>query len=180
MIHHHGPVHHLEHFDLNELESHAIQHSINPRNLNPSTAQPLPSTHNGQPSKPQWQVRPPTADNIFKKPLALHSTSPMTGFLRDGYCHVPAGDFGNHAVAASVSKEFLDFTASRGNDLRSAGLTPGCKWCLCASRWKEAFLARKNDTDPVVPKVWLNATNEKALGKVELEELKKFAADKEE
>lgn len=67
----------------------------------------------------------------------------MTGFLRNGYCEVPAGDFGNHAVAAEVTEEFLDFTARQGNDLRSiGGMKGGCKWCLCASRWYEAFEAR--------------------------------------
>ena len=29
-----------------------------------------------------------------------------------------------------LTKEFLDFSASRGNNLRSIGLEPGCKWCL--------------------------------------------------
>lgn len=36
---------------------------------------------------------------VFKKPLALFSQSPMTGFYRDGYCRVGAEDGGNHAVA---------------------------------------------------------------------------------
>lgn len=53
---------------------------------------------------------------------------------------------------AEVTDEFLTFSASRGNDLRQIGLTGGCKWCLCVSRWKEAMEARKNDDDPVVPK----------------------------
>ena len=68
--------------------------------------------------------------SVLRTPLALHSTSPMTGFTRTGRCEVPPSDFGNHSVAAEVSDKFLDFTASRGNDLRSAGLTAGCKWCL--------------------------------------------------
>jgi len=120
--------------------------------------------------------------NVFKQPLALHSTSPVTGFLRNGYCEVPASDYGNHAVAAEVSEEFLEFSASRGNDLRVIpGMKAGCKWCLCASRWLEAFNARKSEPagDKIVPKVYLNATNEKALGKINLEDLKAFAADKE-
>ena len=36
---------------------------------------------------------------VFKRPLQQHSTKPMTGFLRDGYCNVPPMDFGNHGVA---------------------------------------------------------------------------------
>lgn len=73
--------------------------------------------------------------NVFKKPLALHSTQPMTGFLRNGYCEVPAADYGNHSVAAEVTDEFLDFSAKQGNDLRPIpGMQGGCKWCLCVSR----------------------------------------------
>ena len=38
---------------------------------------------------------------VFKKPLALFSQSPMTGFYRDGYCRVGPEDGGNHAVAGT-------------------------------------------------------------------------------
>ncbi|EMD86958.1 hypothetical protein COCC4DRAFT_171808 [Bipolaris maydis ATCC 48331] len=115
--------------------------------------------------------------NVFKQPLALHSTQPLTGFTRTGYCEVPPSDAGNHAIAGIVSKEFLDFSAARGNDLRQVGLTDGCKWCLCVSRWKEAFDARTGLDDKKVPKVVLKATNEKALRGVSMEDLKKFAVD---
>ncbi|KAI5209431.1 hypothetical protein E4T39_00877 [Aureobasidium subglaciale] len=136
--------------------------------------------------------------NVLSKPLAIHSTSPMTGYLRNGYCEVPASDAGNHAIAAEVSDEFLKFSAERGNDLRQIGLKGGCKWCLCVSRWKEAFDARGKEGDKIVPKyvkdrlnqdcvdtnrghprIFLNATNEKALDKVSLDDLKKFAVDRE-
>ena len=58
----------------------------------------------------------------------------------------------------------------------------GCKWCLCASRWLEAFESRGSHPagDKIVPKIFLNATKEKALKKIDLEDLKKFAVDKEE
>lgn len=78
-----------------------------------------------------------------------------------------------------MTDEFLDYSASKGNDLRQAGLTDGCKWCLCVSRWKEAFDNRTGDGDKKVPKVVLKATNERALEKVRLEDLKKFAVDGE-
>jgi uncharacterized protein len=57
----------------------------------------------------------------------------------------------------------------------------GCKWCLCATRWLEAFEARGREPagDKIVPKVYLNATNQKALAQVKLEDLKKFAVDNE-
>ena len=76
----------------------------------------------------------------------------MTGYLRNGYCEVPASDAGNHSVAAEVTDEFLKFSAEQGNDLRTIGLKGGCKWCLCVTRWKEAFDARGKQGDKVVPK----------------------------
>jgi uncharacterized protein len=102
----------------------------------------------------------------------------MTGFYRDGYCRTGAGDFGNHAVAGVVSEEFLDFTASQGNDLRVAGLTGGCKWCLCTSRWFEAFQAYKDGriSEKAVPRVVLEATEDSALRKVDLDVFKQFEA----
>ena len=39
---------------------------------------------------------------VFKKPLALFSQKPMTGFYRDGYCRVGPEDKGNHAVAGAL------------------------------------------------------------------------------
>jgi len=117
---------------------------------------------------------------VLKGPLALFSKEPMTGFYRNGYCDVGPDDTGNHAVAATVTDSFLDFSASRGNNLRSIGLTGGCKWCLCGSRWKEAMLAAKNHADPVVPKVDLRATHERALDSVRMEDLKRFAVKEEE
>ncbi|KAF6226446.1 hypothetical protein HO133_009312 [Letharia lupina] len=118
--------------------------------------------------------------NVLKKPLALFSQKPMTGFYRDGYCRVGPEDGGNHAVAGVLTKEFLDFSASRGNNLRSIGLEPGCKWCLCTARWKEAMEAAKGKDDPVVPKVFLHATDESALQNgITMEALKKHAAEPE-
>jgi uncharacterized protein (DUF2237 family) len=118
---------------------------------------------------------------VFKKPLALFSTKPMTGFYRDGYCRSGAADYGNHAVAGIVSEEFLDYTASQGNDLRIAGLSGGCKWCLCTSRWLEAYEAMKRGTISVkaVPKIQLNATHESAFERIDLDTFKKFAAEEE-
>ncbi|KAL2054211.1 hypothetical protein ABVK25_005352 [Lepraria finkii] len=104
----------------------------------------------------------------------------MTGFYRDGYCRVGPEDVGNHAVAGVLTKEFLDFSASRGNNLRSIGLEPGCKWCLCTARWREAMEAAKEESDPVVPKVFLHATDESALQNgITMDALKKFAAEGE-
>ncbi|KAI1004848.1 hypothetical protein K3495_g3370 [Podosphaera aphanis] len=124
--------------------------------------------------------------NVLGSPLAAWSSRPMTGFYRNGYCQVGTEDTGNHSVAAILTDRFLDFTASRGNNLRSIGLTGGCKWCLCAARWREALeFAKAQDavsgvkmtTSDVVPRVDLNATHIKALDVVELDQLKRFAAN---
>ncbi|KAI4845189.1 hypothetical protein E4T44_05755 [Aureobasidium sp. EXF-8845] len=124
------------------------------------------------------QSSPPPPPPTTTKDVAIIER-PMTGFMRNGYCEVPASDAGNHSIAAEVTDEFLKFSAERGNDLRQIGLKGGCKWCLCVSRWKEAFDARGKEGDKIVPKIFLNATNEKALDKVSLDDLKKFAVDKE-
>lgn len=78
-----------------------------------------------------------------------------------------------------VSTQFLDFSASRGNDLRNAGLEGGCKWCLCSSRWMEAFEAWKDGAIGIeaVPKVDLSATEDTALRTVDLKDLQKFAIE---
>lgn len=114
---------------------------------------------------------------VFRLPLRLFSMSPMTGFYRDGYCRVGAEDYGEHAVAGVVTDEFLDFSASRGNDLRAAGLTHNCRWCLCTSRWLEALEAFRMGriTRDGVPKVNLEATDQVALERVDLATLRQFA-----
>lgn len=76
--------------------------------------------------------------NVLDQPLQTCSEQPMTGFYRNGRCDTGPGDGGSHTLAAEVNADFLSFSASRGNDLRGI-LSPGCKWCLCVSRWKEAL-----------------------------------------
>ncbi|KJX94242.1 hypothetical protein TI39_contig4205g00005 [Zymoseptoria brevis] len=104
-----------------------------------------------------------------------------TGFFKDGYCRTDSSDSGNHSIAATVSQEFLDFTSKKGNNLSSAGVSANQKWCLCASRWKEAFTAFENGELKAegVPKVHLHASHEKALDVVDYKTLKRFAAQGE-
>jgi uncharacterized protein (DUF2237 family) len=92
--------------------------------------------------------------NIFGNPISLCSNNPLTGFLRNGYCHIDTVDHGMHIVCAKITKDFLEFTKSRGNDLP---LKPGDFWCLCAFRWLEAYYAG------VAPPVLLEATNIESL-----------------
>ncbi|KAI1173380.1 hypothetical protein F4777DRAFT_558273 [Nemania sp. FL0916] len=86
-------------------------------------------------------------------------------------------DPGNHAIAGVVTDEFLDFSASRGNDLRAIGLVGGCRWCLCTERWLEAYRAYRSGkvTNLGVPRVDLDATEDSALATVGIEALRQFA-----
>ena len=90
--------------------------------------------------------------NILGKELKVCSTNPMTGFYRDGYCRTGPDDPDKHTVCAKMNKSFLDYTKKEGNDLSSV-VKSGQKWCLCESRWSEAF------NDGKAPKVVKNATN---------------------
>jgi uncharacterized protein (DUF2237 family) len=115
----------------------------------------------------------PIDKNVLGTPLQIAGTVPLTGFFRDGFCCTGPQDSGKHVVAAVVTDTFLEFTLALGNDLISPypasnfpGLKVGDRWCLCASRWKEAFDAG------FAPFVILEATHEKALLYASLEELK--------
>jgi uncharacterized protein (DUF2237 family) len=116
------------------------------------------------------------AKNVLGEPLAVCCLNPKTGFLRDGYCQFTPQDRGAHLVCAVMTKEFLDFSKYLGNDLITPrpefdfpGLKPGDRWCLCATRWKEAY------DNEVAPKVVLQSTDEMALKIISLDLLKKFA-----
>ena len=119
--------------------------------------------------------------NIFGEKLITCSNSPLTGYFRNGCCDTDNSDLGMHTVCVIVSKEFLLFSKSKGNDLSTSvpefgftGLKPGDKWCLCALRWKEAFL------NNLAPKVILEATNEKTLDVIKIEDLIKHSYKKSE
>ena len=118
------------------------------------------------------------AKNVLGTQLTPCCKFPMTGFYRDGYCRTGAEDIGRHTLCMQVTKEFLEFSKEAGNDLSTPhpeldfpGLIPGDQWCLCAARWQEAFEAG------AAPQVVLSATHESALEVIELEDLKKHAAD---
>ncbi|MBW4614954.1 MAG: DUF2237 domain-containing protein [Desmonostoc vinosum HA7617-LM4] len=117
------------------------------------------------------------AKNVLGTDLEVCCTSPMTGYYRDGFCNTGGQDFGVHVICAQVTTEFLEFTKSRGNDLSTPvpdynfpGLKPGDRWCLCASRWQEAFEAS------AAPPVVLTATHARALEVCSLQDLKQHAS----
>jgi hypothetical protein len=79
-----------------------------------------------------------------------------------------------------MTSEFLEFSRKQGNDLSTPrpeyefpGLKPGDRWCLCASRWREAYDAG------MAPNVLLQATHASTLEFANLEELQSVAEDAE-
>lgn len=114
--------------------------------------------------------------NVLGGELAPCGLDPLTGFFRDGCCNTGYEDTGMHTVCVQVTREFLEFSKGRGNDLSTpapehgfAGLRPGDRWCLCAARWKEAFDAG------AAPRVVLEATHEEAVAVIALEDLERHA-----
>ena len=55
--------------------------------------------------------------NLLGKRLRMCSTNPMTGYFRDGLCKTNSEDQGTHTVCATVTRDFLKFTKSKGNHL---------------------------------------------------------------
>jgi uncharacterized protein (DUF2237 family) len=115
------------------------------------------------------------AKNVLGADLESCSDDPLTGFYRDGCCETGGEDVGVHVVCARMTAEFLEFSKAAGNDLSTPGpgfpgLKPGDRWCLCASRWQEAFEAG------VAPPVVLEATHARALEWCTLDALKAHAA----
>ncbi len=115
--------------------------------------------------------------NVLGGELQSCCREPMTGFYRDGMCRTGANDLGQHTVCAMMTGSFLEFSASRGNDLRTPvpengfpGLEDGDRWCLCVERWKEALEAG------CAPPVVLDACHISALEFVDLGDLKTHAA----
>jgi uncharacterized protein (DUF2237 family) len=118
------------------------------------------------------------AKNVLGGDLQPCGLDPLTGFYRDGCCNTGGEDVGVHTVCARVTAEFLEFSAAAGNDLSTpmpqygfAGLQPGDQWCLCASRWQEAYDAG------MAPAVVLEATHIATLEWCSLDALRAHAVD---
>lgn len=122
-----------------------------------------------------WKTRA-MALNVLGTELQTCSLDPMTGFYRTGCCDTGAEDDGVHTVCAVMTEEFLEFSMLSGNDLTTphpewgfAGLKPGDRWCLCASRWTEAFEA------DAAPRVVLEATHALTVEWADLDDLRAHA-----
>lgn len=114
--------------------------------------------------------------NVLGGALQPCGTDPMTGWFRDGCCRSDPGDRGMHWVCCVMTREFLAFSKAAGNDLSTPrpefafpGLKPGDRWCLCAARWQEAYMAG------AAPQVVLEATHLNTLGVVTLDQLRDCA-----
>jgi len=117
-----------------------------------------------------------TQRNVLGTTLLPCSFDPMTGYYRTGCCESRGDDPGMHVVCAVMTDDFLAFSKSRGNDLSTPapqygfpGLNDGDQWCLCASRWQEAFEAG------CAPRVVLEATHVSALEFCDLDALQAHA-----
>ena len=115
--------------------------------------------------------------NVLGQPLFPCSFEPLTGFFRDGCCKTNEEDIGSHLVCAIVTKDFLQFSLSKGNDLitprpeyQFPGLVAGDQWCLCLNRWIEAVQAE------CAPMIKLESTHIKALELVSLDFLKQYSS----
>ncbi|MDM7459135.1 MAG: DUF2237 domain-containing protein [Paracoccus sp. (in: a-proteobacteria)] len=119
--------------------------------------------------------------NVLGGRLKPCSTAPMTGFYRNGCCDTGPEDRGSHTVCVIVTAEFLALSAYLGNDLSTprpeygfAGLKPGDRWCLCASRFLQAA------QEFAAPKVVLEATHRRALDILPLELLQSHAVSEDD
>jgi uncharacterized protein len=115
--------------------------------------------------------------NVLGGALQPCSLEPVTGFYRDGCCNTGREDLGLHTVCVVLTAEFLAFSKAQGNDLSTpmpqygfAGLKPGDRWCLCASRWQEVL------EGGVAPPVVLEATHARTLEWVDLAQLEAHRA----
>ena len=118
------------------------------------------------------------AKNVLGEPLEVCCLNPRTGFFRTGRCDTGPDDVGLHLVCTRMTAEFLEFSKAQGNDLSTphpefgfAGLKPGDCWCLCVTRWKDAFEVG------MAPQVRLASTHISALEFVDLADLRAHALD---
>ena len=114
--------------------------------------------------------------NVLGGTLETCSTRPLTGFYRNGCCDTGPEDRGLHTVCAVMTAEFLALSKYLGNDLTTprpeygfAGLKPGDRWCLCASRFLQAH------EEGAAPQVNLAATHKRTLDVVPLDILLAYA-----
>lgn len=114
--------------------------------------------------------------NVLGEPLASCCYDPLTGYFRNGFCHTAVTGSGQHTMCAQMTSEFLNFSQKVGNDLITPlpevgfpGLKPGDFWCICVTRWVEAYQAGH------APPIKLNACHNAVLHYVPLNILVEYA-----
>ncbi len=119
-----------------------------------------------------------TQINVLGEALQSCSLDPLTGYYRTGCCENHGDDPGLHVICVICTDAFLAYSQGVGNDLSTpmpqygfAGLKAGDQWCLCASRWQEAFEAGN------APQVRLASSHISALEYCSLADLKAHAVD---
>ena len=98
--------------------------------------------------------------NVLGDALKECGCSPMTGWYLDGYCREDKSDLGHHVICCVMTETYINYTYAQGNNLIDPnheldfpGLVPGDHWCLCLSRWEQAW------KDGVAPPVILESTD---------------------
>lgn len=114
--------------------------------------------------------------NVLGQPLASCCFDPISGYFRNGFCHTAATDLGQHTVCAEMSADFLNFSQKIGNDLITPlpelgfpGLKPGDLWCICVTRWVEAYQANQ------APRIKVSACHQAMLSYVPLNILMEYS-----
>ena len=81
-----------------------------------------------------------------------------------------------HTICVLMTREFLAYSKKVGNDLSTSipefgfqGLEAGDYWCLCLSRWIQAYTAG------MAPPIRLESTHASVLEFLELHTLEEFA-----
>jgi uncharacterized protein (DUF2237 family) len=119
-----------------------------------------------------------TQKNVLGEELEACSNDPVTGWFRDGCCNTDGQDRGVHTVCAKVTKKFLEWAKTEGNDLITPhpefdfpGLKDGDSWCVCAATFAASI------KEGTACKIFLKKTNYKTLEIISLDKLKPFAID---
>lgn len=112
------------------------------------------------------------ANNVLGSTLAVCCMDPVTGYYRNGKCDTGTGDMGMHTVCVQITKDFLLFAKSQGNDLITPmpsydfpGLQEGDRWCVCLRTVQDAWKAGVN------VKIHLESTHLSVLEFIDLKEL---------
>ncbi|KAK4560419.1 hypothetical protein LTR86_005615 [Recurvomyces mirabilis] len=91
------------------------------------------------------------------------------GFFKDGYCRTGPGDKRHLSVAAIMTHAFHQ---SEYGDDDYKGISAGQKTCMSAYDFKNCIKEMGPDLGP---KVYLSATDKKALDVVSMSDLKRYA-----